>query len=249
MPDAVRRPDSPISSLSLVHSSDLHIGDVETTRAYGGDAVGPLAFVLDAARLVRADAVLLAGDIFENNRVPRALALDVARLLAAAGRPVVVLPGNHDPLVADAVWRLAALNAPDHVFVLGPGRRRKVRLEAFGLELWGNAHLDYDDMLPLRGPVRRTSTFQVALAHGHFVAVPDRRRKPRPAWLIGQAEIAATGADYVALGHWNRTTAVAGGGVAAHYSGAPELIGSVNLVTLARGRAAKVRAFMPDVDK
>ncbi|MFM2129518.1 MAG: hypothetical protein RL477_1064, partial [Pseudomonadota bacterium] len=221
-----------MSALLLAHSSDLHIGDVETTRAFAGDALGPLAFVIDAARAARADAVLLAGDVFENNRVPRTLALAAAQLLAAAGRPVVVLPGNHDPLIEDGVWRLASLTAPPNVFVLAAGRRRKVRLPALDLEVWGNAHADYDDMIPLRSPVRRAQRFQVAMAHGHFEPEPDRRKSPRPAWLIGRSEIAATGADYVALGHWNRATAVAGGPVAAHYSGSPELVRSVNLVTL-----------------
>ena len=231
--------------LLLAHSSDLHIGDVETTRAFAGDALGPLSFVLEAAQAARADALLLAGDVFDNNRVPRALALAAARLLAAAGRPVVVLPGNHDPLVEDGVWRLAALNAPDNVFVLAPGRRRKAQFPALGFEVWGNAHTDYDDMVPLRSPVRRAAPIQVAMAHGHFVPEPDRRKSPRPAWLIGRDEIVATGADYVALGHWNRATAVAGGAVAAHYSGSPELVSTVNLVTLQQGRAPAVRAFAP----
>ena len=38
--------------VTLVHSSDLHIGDEETTRACGGDETLVLARVLDAARAV-----------------------------------------------------------------------------------------------------------------------------------------------------------------------------------------------------
>jgi DNA repair exonuclease SbcCD nuclease subunit len=220
------------AGMILVHSSDLHIGDEETTRACGGDETLLLAQVLDAARMVRADAVLLAGDIFENNRVPRVLGDRVAKLVARAGRPVVVLPGNHDPLVADAIWRSVARAAPDNLFVLGVTRPRAVVLARLGLEVWGNPHRSYDDMAPLRAPRRRRTAFQVVLAHGHYEPVPDRRRRLRPAWLIGAAEIAATGADYVALGHWNRATPVAGGRVPAHYSGSPELSRSVNVVTL-----------------
>jgi DNA repair exonuclease SbcCD nuclease subunit len=229
------------SEVGFVHSSDLHIGDVETTRAFDGDRLGPLVLVLAAARAARADAVLLAGDIFENNRVPRELAQAVADRLAAADIPVVVLPGNHDPLIEDGVWRLPAFAACGNVHVLGPGRRRSVRIERLALQVWGNAHVDYDDMAPLRAPVRRTLPFQVALAHGHYEPAPNRRKVPRPAWLIGEAEIRATDADYVALGHWNRATAVGDGVVAAHYSGAPELMRQVNLVTLRKGRVPDIR--------
>lgn len=218
--------------VTLVHSSDLHIGDEETTRACGGDETLVLARVLDAARAVRADAVVLAGDVFDHNRVSPALGRKVAGLLAGAGRAVIVLPGNHDPLVADGIWRAAALNAPENVFVIGVTRPRAVMLPRLGLEVWGNAHRSYDDMVPLAAPRRRTAPLQVAVAHGHYDAVPDRRRRPRISWLIGDGEIAATGADYVALGHWNRAGRVGGSAVAAHYSGSPELSLSVNVVTL-----------------
>ena len=219
--------------VTLVHSSDLHIGDEETTRVCGGDETLVLARVLDAARAVRADAVVLAGDIFDHNRVPRALGRKVAGLLAGAGRAVIVLPGNHDPLVAGGIWRDAALNAPENVFIIGVTRPRAVVLPRLGLEVWGNAHRSYDDMVPLAAPRRRAAPLQVAVAHGHYDAVPDRRRRPRISWLIGDGEIAATGADYIALGHWNRAGRVGGGPVAAHYSGSPELSLSVNVVTLA----------------
>jgi hypothetical protein len=55
----------------------------------------------------------------------------------------------------------------------------------------------------------------------------------RPSWLISNAEIEATGADYLALGHWNRAARVgAGVTVPAYYSGSPDLAKTVNLVRL-----------------
>jgi hypothetical protein len=52
---------------------------------------------------------------------------------------------------------------------------------------------------------------------------------------IGDEEIAATGADYVALGHWNRAARVGNGKVAAFYSGSPEYAGTVNVVRFMTG--------------
>jgi hypothetical protein len=71
--------------------------------------------------------------------------------------------------------------------------------------------------------------------------VPDRTSRLRPSWLIGDDELVATGADYVALGHWNRAAKV--GTVAAYYSGSPEYAGTVNVVRLgADGKVAVTRA-------
>lgn len=234
----IPRPQGP----TLLHSSDLHIGDEETTRLGGGNPTLMLEHLLATARSRRADVLLLAGDIFENNRIPGALADRVGALLAAAGMPVVVLPGNHDPLIAASVWRRRALYGPDNVHIIGLSRARRIHLAALDLEVWGNPHRDYDDMVPLRTPPRARTAYQVAMAHGHFELVPNRRQSPRPAWLIGAAEIAATGADYVALGHWNQSLRVGEGAVAAHYSGSPELTDSANFVRFdARGRP-RVRA-------
>ena len=68
---------------------------------------------------------------------------------------------------------------------------------------------------------------------------------PRPSWLISDEDIAATGADYVALGRWNRAAKVGNGGVPAYYSGAPEYAGTVNIVRLgASGEVMVTRAAL-----
>jgi hypothetical protein len=50
--------------------------------------------------------------------------------------------------------------------------------------------------------------------------------------VFSDDEIAATCADYLALGHWDRPVRVGNGAVPAFYSGSPELAGTVNLVRL-----------------
>ena len=54
-------------------------------------------------------------------------------------------------------------------------------------------------------------------------------------------EIAATEADYLALGHWDRPIQVGNGAVPAFYSGSPELARTVNLVRLTAGEVAITR--------
>ena len=115
-----------------------------------------------------------------------------------------------------------------------------VLLPEFELEIWGHAHRDYTNMSPLRSPRPRTTRWQIATAHGHYEAAPDPNQKHHPSWLIDQAEIEATGADYVALGHWNTPVQVSDGAVAAYYSGSPELAKTVNMVRLTPSGAVEV---------
>ena len=216
----------------LVHSSDLHIDHSYGPEIYGGVATMGLRVVLQAAAELDADAVLVAGDMFENNRLPEPVLQETAQLLGAASMPVVILPGNHDPAMQGSAHERGGLGAIDGVHVLGLTHDKAVHLEALDLEVWGHAHLDYGDMMPLREPQQRSTRWQVAMAHGHYEPVPDRAKKHNPAWLIGDDEIEATGADYVALGHWNRPAQVGNGGVHAYYSGSPDLAKTVNMVRL-----------------
>jgi DNA repair exonuclease SbcCD nuclease subunit len=223
----------PTRDVVVVHSSDLHVDHDYTARLHGGDGTAGLAGVLRAANDVGADVVVLAGDTFDCHRLPTELLAQAAAVIAAAKLPVVVLPGNHDPAVPDAVYHHDALAVADNLHVLGVTHDEAVVFVDLSLEVWGRPHRDYGDMIPFERPRPRSTRWQIAMAHGHYVPVPDRSIRLRPSWLIGDHELAATGADYVALGHWNRAAKIGNGGVPAYYSGSPEYAGTVNVVRLA----------------
>ncbi len=209
--------------LTVIHSSDLHIDG----RA--SDAFHPLCKVLDVAKRESADLVLLAGDIFDHNRLKLEQIDRVARLLHDASLPVVILPGNHDCLAADSVYRRGGLADVPNVHVLGISSEESYVLDGHDLEVWGRPHLDHHNYSPLADPRPRTTRWQIATAHGHFVR--DDRDRHR-SWLIHSEEIAATQADYVALGHWPSWGPAGDGTVPAYYSGSPDLARSVNVVRL-----------------
>jgi len=232
---------APPRDIVLVHSSDLHMDHDYTARLHGGDGTAGLSSVLAAARDAAADVVMLAGDTFDCHRQPTDLLERAAAIISAAALPVVLLPGNHDPAVPDAVYHGGALSAVDNLHVLGVTHDEAVLFADIGLEIWGRAHRDYGDMIPFEWLRPRSTRWQIAMAHGHYVPLPDRTSRLRPSWLIGDNELAATGADYIALGHWNRPAKV--GTVAAYYSGSPEYAGTVNVVQLcADGKVAVTRA-------
>jgi DNA repair exonuclease SbcCD nuclease subunit len=214
----------------IVHSSDLHLGVDDSFS--NSDLLANLPKVLTAAAASHADIVLLAGDVFDNHRQPLPLLERAAQMLRDYGRRVVILPGNHDPLTPDSVYRRAGLGQIPNVSILGLNVDETMQFPDFDLEIWGRPHLDYMDMAPLANPRPRSTRWQVAAAHGHYV---DAARDPNRligSWLIHREELSATEANYVALGHWNQATRVGNGDVTAYYSGSPDYAGTVNVIRL-----------------
>jgi DNA repair exonuclease SbcCD nuclease subunit len=214
----------------IAHSSDLHISFEGRNDDSG---VEVLRTVLTTATRSGADILLLAGDIFDHNRIPLAILDRAARLLGDYGRPVVILPGNHDPITPDSVYRRGGIADPANVHVFGVTEGADAVFEGLELSVWGKPHLDYVDMSPLAGAPSRQLRWQVAMAHGHWHPGED---DPKRSWLIRDHEIAALDADYLALGHWDRATPAGDGAVPAYYSGSPDLAKTINVVRLsARG--------------
>ena len=114
---------------------------------------------VQAARDAGADVVLLAGDTFDCHRLPDDLLARAASVIAAASLPVVVvLPGNHDPAVADAVYHRGVLAEVRNLHVLGITHDEAIDFPAIELEIWGRARLRRHD------PVRTGASAPHALA-------------------------------------------------------------------------------------
>ena len=232
--------------VTLVHSSDLHVDDGRIAAQHGGDGTGGLQAVLEYARNIQADVVLLAGDTFDNHMVTAATIERAGRVLAEAGVPVVLLPGNHDPVTADSVYTRGGYAAIPGLSILGLTDDGSIEFDGLQLQIWGNAHRDYHDMEPLKNPWPRTTRWQVAVGHGHYEPPETWHNPLRPSWLISNAMIDATGADYVALGHWDRPARVGSGTVPAYYSGSPEWAKTVNLIRLGNdGDVIVTRELLP----
>ena len=173
--------------------------------------------VLDAAKRHQVDFLLLAGDTFENNAVSRPLVRRVAELLGRAPCPVFVLPGNHDPLVPGSVWEHPVWEEYPNLFVL----RRAEPIEVPGGLLLAcpvtSPHSRRDPTAWIQ--VQAEERICVVAAHGNLQEVSPDGELP----LSKQAP-SATGADYIALGHWHSVHKVRGldGMVRMAYSGTHE---------------------------
>jgi DNA repair exonuclease SbcCD nuclease subunit len=232
----------PTEGLVVLHTSDLHLGG----RWHRGDEFTTLRAVLAAAHDVAADVLILAGDIFDTHRAPEHVIETSARMLDDAGARVVILPGNHDPATPEAIYRRSSYADLPDVSILGVTAEDSIEFPALGLEIAGIPHRTYDDMRPLAPPRARTQRRRIVTAHGHWVRGPQDEHR---AWLIHDHEIAASDADYVALGHWDVAQPVGDGSVPAFYSGSPELSKTVNIVRISATGSVDVSRYPLALDE
>src|SRR6202012_5993128 len=114
---------------------------------------------------------------------------------ADAGRPVVVLPGNHDPALPDCLFQRAGLTDLPHLHILGVTHPESISFAQHDLEITGRPHRSFDNMPPLRERRSRTARWQVIIAHGHYVPEADWQKESHRAWRISDADLAGLDAD------------------------------------------------------
>ena len=222
-------------SLRLLHTSDVHLGAYtsEPWRESGElePALRAFEHVLDLGKEAEVDVVVIAGDFFDHVRVKRPYVEATGELLAGVGRPVVILPGNHDPAMPDGVYDKFPDAFPVNVHIISSAEGELVVLDEHGVQFWGQAHESYNDFAPAAVcPAWRhypdRHLWRVAIAHGYYVGTGESRYS----YQIRAADIAGLDADYVALGHIDVHEGVGDGSVPAYYPGAPRHSGGATIV-------------------
>ena len=213
-------------TLRVLHTADVHLGsdgygDAAQQAAHGERSRHAFRRVIDRALADRVDLLLIAGDLFDHNRVPDETVAFARAELDRLHQPVVILPGNHDALSTNAIYDRHDVTAgASHVHVIRRLDGETIDIPELDLVVWGRAMEEHTPAFrPLdRIPGRDRRRWCLAMAHGFFYE--DRRQAERSSPIFAD-EIRDTGWDYVALGHQHVQTNVSQGAVAAYYSGAP----------------------------
>ena len=190
----------------ILHTADLHIGMPATGLGEAGQKVREarlksLEKLLGIANDVDAQAILIAGDVFDDNQVDAAQVEKTAGLLNDKTRlPTYIIPGNHDPYTRDSVYRRGVWDQlRDHVHVL---------TEAKSVELLEGVALYPCPLSRKHGfedpttwiPPRDGEQIRIGLAHGSMSIRPGVGDDDFP---IPLNTTEAKGLDYLALGHWH----------------------------------------------
>jgi len=204
-------------TLTLLHTADWQIG--KQFAPIAGDAGAMLRTQrLETVRALaalaserRVDAVLVAGDVFEDNAVSDETLRRTMNALAGFEGPWVLLPGNHDAALAQSVWsrlrRLAIV--PDSVVLAtdpDPIELCDARLCVLPAPLQRRHEVrdltDYFDAVET-GP----GVFRVGLAHGAVLnRLPAATEAMNP---ISDTRADSARLDYLALGDWHGTLEIA----------------------------------------
>lgn len=196
--------------LRLLHTADWHLGkrfpsfrddlEVKLTRA----RLDVLDRVFGLAAHHAVHAVLCAGDLFDDPTPLPQWWEELARRLKKhdwRGRPVFLLPGNHDPLLPESIW------AKGHPFrSLLPEGVHVVDDDAFAYELPGNAVLhavpcrskagqgDPTERLPPRAA--GDERIRIGMVHGSTFDVKGCQTN----FPISRDAALTCGLDYLAIG-------------------------------------------------
>jgi len=211
----------------ILHTADVHL-DRGFARAGMTSAIASArrqelrdAFkrFVELALQLEADAVTIGGDLYEHERFTLDTGHFLRQQLERLGRtPVLIAPGNHDPMTPDSLYRRIAW--PDNVTIFSEGAFRPVPVAA-RLTVWGAAHTAPDTRenllsgLQVSGPGRHLLLFHGSDMH----AVPEG--KPAHAPFLPE-DIAATGADFALLGHYHGPRLYPGEAPVMGYPGSPE---------------------------
>jgi DNA repair exonuclease SbcCD nuclease subunit len=185
--------------------------------------------IVDQTLADEVDLLLIAGDLFDHNRVSEETVGFARAELGRLRQPVVILPGNHDSLYANAIYDRHDFSAgASHVQVIRRLEGETIEFPELDLVVWGRAMEEHEPQFqPLAHiPPRDQRRWCLALGHGFFYAERQRRERSSP---IFADEIRDTGWDYVALGHHHVQADVSQGAVAAYYAGAPAIDGDGRL--------------------
>jgi DNA repair exonuclease SbcCD nuclease subunit len=228
---------SPDRMLRLLHTADVHLGarhaDLgEAATAQRERQMAAFVATVDLAIAERVDVVLIAGDLFDSNTQPRRTVERVGaeiRRLGAARIRTVIIPGTHDVYDRASIYRVHDLKAlagstqdDDLVTILTPDRP-EVRLAACDVTVHGvvfaTKRAPHSPLRDVRVAAGDGTTWHVGLVHG-ALAIPGKTDGDEV--VVTREEIAASGLDYLALGHWHSTQQGKAGGTTYAYSGAPE---------------------------
>lgn len=160
-----------MAAVTFIHTSDFQLG---MTRWFLGPAAQSRfdddreAAVLRLGELATetgAEFIVVAGDVFEHNSLSRSTLLRAKDMFKRLPVPVYLLPGNHDPLVADSIF----FNSfADNVHVIADSEPIKVRP---GVEIVGAPYLskraNYDLVRLALEPLEPVEEGAVRIAVGH----------------------------------------------------------------------------------
>lgn len=218
--------------MKIIHTADVHLD-----RCFAGSGL-PSGFgnrrrqslrdvfhtIVERAGAWPADALLIAGDLFEEERVSRdTVAFIESEFASIPHVAVCIAPGNHDPFTPSSTYAREAW--PDNVQIFsGPEwtshtiKDGQLTIHGFGFD---GPDVSVNPFGSLNLGETGSERVHVAVAHGSERNHQPPEKEAYAPFDVSQA--AVDGLAYLALGHFHALTKLdAENGTVVYYSGAPE---------------------------
>ena len=186
-------------AVRFLHAADFHLDSpfealsAEQAALRRGEQRELLERLADLANRENVQAVLLAGDLLDSAVSYYETRTVLQNVLGRIRARVFLAPGNHDYWTPDCPY--AAMDLPENVTVFHPGPIRAVEVPELGFRVWGTAFqapAASDLLQGFRAP--KSDLVELMVLHGDVGG--QSRYSP-----VTEEDIAASGLDYLALGH------------------------------------------------
>lgn len=221
--------------IKILHMADMHLDEPFSASGLGReqllqrriDLLENFKSIITLAGERRVDAMLIAGDLFEEEYVSVTTARRMLGLLAElAPMPVLISPGNHDPFHPGSPYATEEL--PDNLLLFREDSIKKIELPKLKMNIYGVAfNAPHENREIWKGfKVEKSAAGEINLILTHGAAYEGDASRADKFLPIAAEDLRNCGADYVALGHYHRgfdlLTDQNDGSVRAAYSGSPE---------------------------
>lgn len=186
--------------IKILHAADLHLDAAFSSLSPRQAAQRRqeqrqmLMGIVELANAEDCQIVLLAGDLFDSdNAYPDTTEAMIAAFSSCKAQ-IFIAPGNHDYLTAGCVY--LAANWPENVHIFKENTVHAITLEDIGCRVYGAAFTSMDAYGLLDGfCAEDDGLVNLMVLHGDCVNAAS------PNNAISKGQIAASGLDYLALGH------------------------------------------------
>lgn len=192
--------------IKFLHAADFHLDSPfsglrpEQAAQRRKEQRSLIAALGELCRKNECQIMLLSGDLFDGQRVYRDT-LDALRdVLADCGADVFIAPGNHDPVSPTSPYLTEAW--PENVHIFTAATPECIPMPGLGCNVFGAAF-----RASASGPMLRDFRANVEDNYVNFMVLHGDAQVPSsPYNPITVNEIAASGLDYLALGHIHKAS-------------------------------------------
>lgn len=211
-----------MNNVKILHTADIHIGAADSflnndARQRQFETLLTFERIIDLAKERSVDLVLIAGDLFDSNKIESRFVDAVFEKIASANPiKVVFAAGNHDPLSSDSPFLTRTL--PENLYVL-PAKESSLHFDELNLSVWGKSF----ESVYLKGGDRFGMTpdderINIMVQHGELKSDLSSNYNAITPNFINTSKM-----DYIALGHVHKRTPIGKiEGTSFAYCGCPE---------------------------